>query len=58
MAYTLKLNIYIFSLYRIIGEERRMMRGMERVKFQLEDDGKSRRNWFRALKSHPRRMAQ
>ena len=38
MAYTLKLNIYNFSLYRIIGEERRTMRDVERVKYQLEDD--------------------
>lgn len=41
MAYTLKLNIYNFSLYRIIGEERRMIRGVERVKYQLEDDAVS-----------------
>ena len=38
MAYTLKLNVYNFSLYQIIGEDRRIVRGEERVKYLLEDD--------------------
>ena len=38
MGYTLKLNIYNFSLYRITGEERRIVRGGERIKYLLEDN--------------------
>ena len=38
MAYTLKLNIYNFSLYHIVGEDRRIVRGEERIKYLLEDD--------------------
>lgn len=41
MAYTLKLNIYQFSLYRIIREERNIMRGVERMKYYTEDNATS-----------------
>ena len=38
MAYTLKLNIYNFSLYRIINTIERHVRGEVRVKYETEAD--------------------
>ena len=38
MAYTLKLNIYNFSLYRIVNAVERQMRGVVRTKYETEHD--------------------
>jgi hypothetical protein len=38
MAYTLKLNIYNFSLYRITNTVERQMRGVVRTKYETEND--------------------
>jgi len=36
MAYTLKLNIYNFSLYRITSAIEHQMRGVMRIKYEKE----------------------
>ena len=38
MAYTLKLNIYNFSLYRITNTIERHVRGEVRIKYETEAD--------------------
>ena len=49
MGYTLKLNIYNFSLYRITGEERRIVRGGERIKYLLEENAATFPDFARTL---------
>lgn len=49
MAYTLKLNIYNFSLYRIIGERRVIRRGREVTKYETEEYATSFPDFARTL---------
>lgn len=52
MAYTLKLNIYNFSLYRITNTEERLMRGVVRTKYETESDATPFNLFVRTLDSN------
>lgn len=49
MAYTLKLNIYNFSLYRIINTVERQMRGVVRTKYETENNATPFGQFIRTL---------